>query len=144
MMEYQILYKYSKIELEQFAMFEENYSDKEPDMQFETEVQFSFDRDNNILCSKIIVTASQSDNLLFKAVMNSYFEIKDESVRQLTQGKRIVFGPQLLVQFASLCYGTLRGVIHLKTLGTSLNPYILPPVFFDSIIDKPFTAEIIL
>lgn len=140
-MNQQISYKYAKIELEQFAMFEENLLPEMSEVQFQTEVQFSFDKKNLVLCSKIVVTASQVEKPVMKADLRSFFEITSESIKMLRQEKKIMFPPQLLVQFASLCYGSMRGVIHVKTMGSPLNVFILPPIYFGNLIDKGFACR---
>jgi hypothetical protein len=140
-MNQQVLYRYSKIELEQFAMFDENLSPNTTQVQFETEAQFSFDKENRILCSKIIVTSTESDKVLMKTELRSYFEIELKSIKNLKNEDKIIFSSQLLIQFASLCYGSLRGIIHIKTIGSKLNEFILPPIYFDNIIDKSFIVE---
>ncbi|MDO5447972.1 MAG: hypothetical protein Q4F34_09360, partial [Prevotellaceae bacterium] len=71
----------------------------------------------------------------------SYFNIQPESIAILTQDGKILFPPQLLVQFASLCYGAMRGVIFTKTQGSVLSNYVLPPVYFSILIDKGFVVE---
>ena len=136
------LYKFSKMELEQFAMFEENYSSEIKEVEFQTEVQFSFDKSNNILCSKIVVNMLQSTKLLVKAELRSFFNIKSESIEEIRKDNKITFVPSLLVQFASLCYGSIRGVLFTKTLGTPMNSFILPPAYLDELIDKSFVVEI--
>lgn len=140
-MEGQVLYKYSKMEIEQFAMFEENYKQEIQEVQFQTEAQFSFDKGNSVLCSKIVVNMSAVEKPLVKAELKSYFNIQPESIAILTQDGKILFPPQLLVQFASLCYGAMRGVIFTKTQGSVLSNYVLPPVYFSNLIDKGFVVE---
>jgi len=140
-MDGQLLYKYSKMEIEQFAMFQENYCQEVQEVQFQTEAQFSFDKNSSVLCSKIIVNMSDMDKPLIKAELNSYFHIQPESVNSLRKEGKIVFPPQLLVQFASLCYGSMRGVIFAKTQSNALSNCILPPVYFGQLIDKSFTVE---
>lgn len=140
-MDTQVLYKYIRMELEQFAMFEENYSSEVKEIQFQTESQFSFDKENSVLCSRVVVNISASDKPLVRTELKSYFEILPDSVVCLRQDNKIVFVPALLVQFASLCYGSLRGVIFTKTSGTPLANYILPPVYFGNLIDKAFVVE---
>lgn len=140
-MEQQVMYRFSKMELEQFAMFEENCDSGTKEVQFHTEAQFSYDTDNYILCSKIIVNMSAQEKPLVKAELKSYFDLLPESVESLRKDSRIMFAPPLLVQFASLCYGSIRGVIFTKTLGTPLNGFILPPVYFGNLIDKGFVVE---
>ena len=139
----QIIYKYAKMELEQFAMFEENIPLETNDVQFQTGVQFSFDKDNRILCSKVVVTISQENNPIMKIDLNNYFEIASESINNLMQEEKIVFSPPILVQFASLGYGAIRGIMYTKTLGTALSAFILPPIYLGNMIDKAFVVRCI-
>jgi hypothetical protein len=140
-MEQQVMYRFSKMELEQFAMFEENCDPETTEVQFHTEAEFSYDKNNSVICSKIIVIMSHQEKPLVKAELNSYFDIHPKSLKSLYKDGNIVFTPPMLVQFASLCYGSIRGVIFAKTLGTSLNSYIVPPVYFGNMIDKGFIVE---
>lgn len=135
----QIYYKYVKMELEQFAMFNESFPTPGDDVQFQTELQFSYDKEQQILCNIIVVKATNGDKIILKADMRSFFHFSDESIAQLRrENGLIVFFPQLLIQFASLNYGALRGVLFEKTKGTVLSDYILPPLSLNRIIDKSF------
>lgn len=137
-----VLYKYVKIDLEQFAMFEENMKDGSGDLLFHTGTKFHYDKETHIICSEISVLFSKQDTPLMKAVMNSYFEIHPDSIAKLTNSEgHIVFPISTLIQFASLNYGSLRGAVYLKTLNTSLAEYILPPIFFQEIIDKDYVVN---
>lgn len=141
-MEKQIAYSYAKINLEQFAIFDENYDQNQSEIEFQTQVQFSYDQEQNVISNSIILEILQNHNTVLKAEQCSYFEINKDSVELLrdVQGK-IVFSPQLLVQFASLNYGTMRGSIHIKTLGSPINRFILPPIYFHKMIEKEFVVE---
>ena len=139
--EQQVMYRFSRMDLAQFALFEENYSAEVNEVQYKTEAQFSFDKDLSVLCSKIIINETHNDKPLLKAELNSFFDIKKESLDLLQQDGHIVFPPMLLVQFASLCYSSMRGVIYTKTMGTPLCNFILPPVYFANIINKGFEVE---
>lgn len=135
-------FKYVKIELEQFAIIEENLSSNNEDVQFQTQAQFSYDKDQNVLCCRITVKMAKNKMSLLKAVMCSYFAINNDSIKQmLNEENHLVFVPHVLVQFASLNYGSLRGALYLKTQNTPLADYILPPVFFGQIIDKSFVVD---
>ena len=140
-MEQQLLYKYSKIELEQFALFEEAFDQKQEDVEFQTETQFSFDKTNLLLCCTMVSNMIQSGHPLLKAELNNYFLIAKETIESLRDGNRIKFTPNQLTQFASLSYGSMRGVIFSKTMGTALNQFLLPPVYFANLIDKSFIVE---
>jgi hypothetical protein len=127
------------MELEQFATFEENFNPEIKEAQYHTEAGFSFDKENRIFCSMIIVNMMQEEKLLVKAELRSFFDIKPESIEKLrNKDGKIVFMPGLLTQFASLCYGAIRGVLFTKTMGTPLCAFVLPPLYLDSFIDKDF------
>lgn len=140
-MEQQVLYRFSKMELEQFAMFEENCEKGTTEVQFQTEAQFSYDKESQMLCSRIVINMLSQENPLLKAELKSYFCLQPDSVDGLRKDGRIYFSQSLLVQFASLCYGSIRGVIYAKTMGTPLNDFVLPPLYFDRLIDKGFVVE---
>ena len=130
-----ILYKYIKIELDQFAIFEDHIKNNQEEVQLETSSTFQYDQENHVICNTITVTFFNLDIPLMRAVSKSYFQIHTESLKQMTDDEhRIIFPQSVLVQFASLNYGTLRGMVHLKTLNTKLSKYILPPIFFNEII----------
>ena len=129
------------MELTQFATFEENCVQDSRDIEFQTEAQFSFDKEQSILCSIIIANLYVADKPLIKAELKSYFNIDPESIKDLTRDGKITFYPMALTQFASLCYGSLRGVLFAKTMNTPLSNCILPPVFFGNVINKGFTIE---
>lgn len=137
----EIAYRFIKIDLKQFAMFEENYSGTDNEIEIQTGVRFSYDKDKNVLCCDITILGSQLKKPLVKAEQCCYFQIKKESVKTLEKDGKYIFETPILIQFASLNYGALRGAINLKTLGTDLNCLILPPIYFSSIIDTPFTVK---
>ena len=83
----QLLYKYSMIDLEQFAIFEENISSPIGEVKFESMVQFDYDKEHDVLCSKLIMTMKDGDKTLLRAVMCSYFIIAKESVEQILTTK---------------------------------------------------------
>jgi hypothetical protein len=122
-------------------MFEENYSQDTQDIEFETEVLFGLNKEQSTLCCSIIANMCNAEKPLIKAELKSYFSIKPESMSELKKENRFVFAPAVLIQFASLCYGTLRGVIFAKTMNTPLSSLVIPPVSFTHIIDKPFVVQ---
>ena len=141
-MDQHILYKYIKIETEQFATFEESFNDSVEELHFQTEVMFGYAKEHGVLCTKIMVNISQMSTTILKVVVASYFEIAKESIEMLSENNKVVFPPNFLVQIASLNYGSIRGVIHAKTVNTKLNRIILPPFYFGNMIDKSFVAEL--
>lgn len=95
-----------------------------------------------IFISRIGVCATQMEKPILKAEQVCYFELSSETVNSFLKDKKYIFPTNVLIQFASLNYGTLRGAIHLKTLGTILNKFILPPLYFNTFITSPFQVDV--
>ena len=139
-MEQIIKYRYNKMELTQFAMFEESLDKSVREVQFQTEVQFSFDKHNSVLCCRVTVNMLQEEKPLLKAELCNYFDIPEQTKEALNREGKLEFPIPLLVQFASLGYGSIRGVLFAKTTGSPLADFVLPPVYFDKLINNPFVV----
>lgn len=135
-------YKYSKIDLEQFAVLTDAPIDNNAEIKIRTDLEFAYSRENRLLANKITITATDKDQMLMKAVMSSYFEIAPDSIEEISEDDgRLVFDPMSLVQFASLNYGSLRGALYVKTANTPLKDLVIPPIYFHKIITSAFTIE---
>lgn len=135
-------YKYSKIDLEQFAVLTDAPIDNNAEIKIRTDLEFAYSRENRLLANKITITATDNDQMLMKAVMSSYFEIAPDSIEEIREDDgRLVFDPMSLVQFASLNYGSLRGALYVKTANTPLKDLVIPPIYFHKIITSAFTIE---
>ncbi len=134
----QVEYKFSKIEIGHFAIHEGNILPEDYNVQYNTEAQFMYDNNHHVLCSRIAVSALQQDKSIMDSMLLCYFDINPDSIAKMTKEGKITFPAPFLIQLASLCYGTLRGVIHTKTEGTPLNHFILPPLYFHSVIKNDF------
>lgn len=139
-MEQTIKYRYNKMELAQFATFEESLDKSVNEVQFQTEVQFSFDKQNSVLCCRVTVNMLQEEKPLLKAELCNYFDIPEQTKEALNREGKLEFPIPLLVQFASLGYGSIRGVLFAKTTGSPLADFVLPPVYFDKLINNPFVV----
>ncbi|MCF0204357.1 MAG: hypothetical protein HUK12_03505 [Muribaculaceae bacterium] len=72
-----------------------------------------------------------------KAELDAFFSMNPASVDDLSENECIVIPNDLQAQFASLTYGSMRGIIFAKTIGTPLNHIILPPNDVLSAIQSP-------
>lgn len=136
----QIQYRYLRISDEQFATFEENY-DPSTDVQFQNNVSFSFNYERNILTCSDTVIFQQEEKTILKLCLNSYFLIHPDCVADLAQDGKFCCPKELLWQFASLNYGSMRGVLYDRTKGSVLNTLILPPFYFDELITEGICFE---
>lgn len=132
-----IYYRFSKIELTQFATFEDKYNEDASEIEISCKFTFAYNFEQNMVCCSNMVSFIKNDIPFLKANLDVYFSISPSSVSELTEDNAIILSPELQAQFASLSYGTMRGVIFSKTMGTPLNNIILPPNDVMSIITQP-------
>jgi len=142
-MKKEIYYRFSKMDLTQFATFEDNYNEDASEIEISCTFTFAYNFEQNIVCCSNVASFIKNGMPLLKANLDVYFTISPSSVSELSEDNAIVLSPELQAQFASLAYGTMRGVIFTKTMGTALNNIILPPNDVMSIIKQPvrFTLE---
>ena len=135
-------YRYLDIDLVQFATFDENYDAQCEDIQIDNEIRFNYQHTDHLVISEISVTYLQHEKPVMKALMKSVFSLSVDSIKSLVVDNVLILNIPILIQFASLNYGALRGALSQKTLGMSLHNYILPPIYFDNIIKSPFKIKI--
>lgn len=135
----QIDYRLAKISTALFETKENGLNDDEG--EFQTEVQFSYNDSQHTLCCRINVNLTQEKQLIMSSILDCFFEITPDSIEKMKHDENIVIPAQILIQFASLGYGTMRGVIHSKTEGTDFNRFILPPMYFHTIIRNDFVIN---
>lgn len=136
----QLQYRYLKISDDQFATFEENY-DPSSNVDFQNSISFSFNYDNNVLTCSEMITYMQGEKVILKLGLNSYFMIHPDSIDELLQDGGVSCPKEILWQFASLNYGSMRGVLYERTKDSELRSLILPPFFFDELITEGIRFE---
>ena len=122
-----IYYRFAGLELKQFATFEDGYVEDSREIAISCKFTFAYNFSQNIVCCSNSVSIAKEGNILVKADLDAYFALNPESVASISDADTVILPPELQAQFASLTYGTLRGVIFAKTLGTPLNKIVLPP-----------------
>lgn len=141
-METSIGYKFVGLDLKQFATFEEDYKNDEQDIEISCKFTFAYNFAQNLVCCSNSISMTKEGNTLIKADLDAYFAIAPSSVEALTENGYVVLPEGLQAQFASLAYGTMRGVIFTKTLNTPLNKIILPPNDVLSVFNHPIKFKI--
>jgi hypothetical protein len=126
-MDKEILYQFVSMDLVQFATFEDNYIENEADIEISNRFQFAYNFKENIMSCTASVIYLKEKEILLKADLVSYFVIEENSAKSLKDAEDLIAPAGLLAQFASLTYGSLRGVIFVKTIGSPLNRIVLPP-----------------
>lgn len=139
-MEKQIQYQYSKITLDEFALLEKTCNAEEG-INFNNEIQFSFDTKSGVVRCVDTLIAKQNEKKLFKISVSAFFRIKPDNITMLKTDNKYTIPIGILIQFASLNYGTLRGVLFSKLQDTMFNFIVVPPLYMQQIIKEPFVVE---
>lgn len=129
----QLQYRYLRIADDQFATFEENYNPTS-NVEFQNSVSFSYDYDNKLLSCLDTITFMQEEKVILKLGLSSYFMLHPDCVSELMNDGKLCCPKEFLWQFASLNYGSIRGVLYERTKDSELNALILPPFYFDQLI----------
>lgn len=122
-----IYYRFASLELKQFASFEDGYIEDSGEITISCKFTFAYNFSQNIVCCSNSVNIAKEGDILVKADLDAFFAINPESVASISEANAVVLSPELQAQFASLTYGTIRGVIFAKTLGTPFSKIVLPP-----------------
>jgi hypothetical protein len=138
--EIQIEYRLAKLDINKFDIHPENLKDGEA--AFQTEVQFAYSNTQHSVRCRLRVNLVQEGTPLMESEVDCHFELNLDSVNKMRQDENVVIPAPILIQFASLCYGTMRGIIHTKTMETPINRFILPPIYFHEIIKQDYMAKL--
>jgi hypothetical protein len=122
------------MDLTRFSPEWEKYDSSNDSVGIETNFNFSFNKTERILKCATNLTFIQENQPFLKSELQTFYEITKESVEGLTSENVITIPRGLLCQFASLAYGSFRGIIHMKTINTDLSNLILPPLYLDEVI----------
>lgn len=137
-----IQYKFIKMDLTQFSPELERFDSSNESVGIETNFNFSFNKTERILKCVINLTFIQDNQPFLKCELQTFFEISKESIEELTSENLVVFPKGLLCQFASLAYGSFRGVIYMKTINTNISNLILPPMYLSEVIKGDMKVEL--
>lgn len=136
-METPILFKFFKMDLVQFATFTDGFKDEDAEMEIFNRFQFAYNFEDHLVLCKTIIQLSKQEKILLKADFDCIFKIDHESASAIETKTDATIPQGLLAQFASLSYGSLRGVIYAKTVGTPFSNFILPPNDVTSFFKEP-------
>lgn len=136
-MDKEILYRFIRMELVQFATFDDASTSCDTDIEVSSKFQFAYNFDTDVMCCTASVTFTSTTSPLLKVELSSYFDIEPDSANSLRTSGDFIAPAELLAQFASLTYGAVRGVIFTKTIGSPLNRIVLPPNNISAIFQTP-------
>lgn len=129
-----IQYKFIKIDLTQFSPEWDRYVPENQTVGIETNFNFSFNKTEGVLRCTTSLHFIQEDQVFLNTELQTFYEISKESIEDLVSENVLTIPKILLCQFASLAYGSYRGVLYMKTINTPLSNLILPPMYLNEVI----------
>lgn len=126
-----------KISTEQFALLDENISNKE-NVRLSVGFRFAANKEKKIVGVFCQVSFESNEKKFIVVEIGCHFSLKAESWDSLTEnsGQRLILPIEIARHFAMLTLGTCRGVLHAKTEGSIYNQYLLPTINVASLINE--------
>ena len=137
-----IQYKFIKIDLTQFSPEWDKYDLENPGVGIETNFNFSFNKTEGVLRCTTNLHFIQEDQVFLKTELQTFYEISKESIEELVSENVLTIPKILLCQFASLAYGSYRGVLYMKTINTPISNLILPPMYLNEVIKDDMQVQL--
>ncbi len=133
-----IPYRIERIETVQFAAFPESNVVGQ-DIAINTTVGFSIKSDLSNIRNTLKINYVQGEKLLLIVEINCYFAIDKEGVEAIKEKGNVPV--DFLRYMGTISVGIARGVIHVKTEGTTLNAVVLPPINLVEMIKTDFVLQ---
>ena len=133
------------IKTEQFAILDDNFSNKKS-VELGSQLQFKFDQKNNLIGVEVGFEYVQSKKVLLKIVVSCHFKIETDSWQSFlaNQEGKLVVPKDFLAHLAMISIGTARGVLHAKTESTEFSKFIIPTLNVNEMIPDDAVIELVL
>lgn len=130
-----------EIKTDQFALFEENYSNKGT-INLGTDLTFGLNKENKVFSVTAKFTFVMKKKPFMSIQVTCFFLINDENWNDFIKKNKITFPKPFVSHMAMLTVGTSRGILHSKTENTIFKSYIIPTTNVAEIIADDVWFEI--
>lgn len=136
-----IFFTQGKGGITEFAFIKDNYNPDDSEIKINSNLEFSFTREINMLKCQYEVSFKQQEITFLKCIAFLDYIFKKDSINQLKNGSSILFPVSLLKHFGTSIIGAMRGVLMAKNQDYGFD-VILPPVDLNQIITDPLAVEL--
>lgn len=135
-----IQFQLIKIDSPQFAVI--NDSKFTNPLQVNFEVNFAIDNNITSIKNTLKVVYSNSTAPVMQLVVECIYAVTPDSWSEMKKDDGTIVVPVGFLQHLStITVGTTRGILHEKTIGTSLNKYVMPLVNVGEIVKDDLTID---
>lgn len=128
-------FKLTGLKTEQFATFEENYSEKGK-TGLQTGIEFKFNKEEKVIGVLVTFMFAQKKKVFLKITVSCHFTIENESFKSFCKESKIIFPKGFIIHLTMITISSARGVLHAKTEGTVFNKFLLPTLDVTEIVKK--------
>lgn len=124
-------FSFIRIETEQFATVEEAFDEQTKDIKLNSSIGFAAAQDNTVIRMQSRFQYEQKSEAPFLIIaVHCDFKLTEEAWQQLhNDADNIITLPLgFASHLALLTIGTVRGILHEKTVNTKFNKFILPTI----------------
>jgi hypothetical protein len=113
------------MKIEQFALFEENYSSKK-ETELGTELQFKIDVESKQIGIFLGFEFFQGKKIIIKLRTSCHFSIEESAWNSFISENKIIVPKEFLAHLSMITTGTTRGILFTKTESTAFSKFIIP------------------
>ena len=135
-------FKLVGISTNEFAMFEESYTEDE-NVRMGTFVNFGHDREHRVLGATLKFQFEQNEKPFLVIAATCSFQMEEKAWESLMEddGQKIVIPEGFASHMAVIKVGTIRGILYEKTKDTIFKDYIIPPINLTDSIKEDVEIE---
>lgn len=123
------------LKTEQFATFEENFSESKKS-NITTGLEFKLSQEHRRIGVFATFTFEQAKKAYIKIQVSCHFGIEPESWATFYSDSKIIFPKGFIAHLTMITIGSTRGILHAKTEGTEFNKFLLPAIDVTALISQ--------
>lgn len=124
-------------EIDQFAVFPENYSPKEEEkFNIQSTLNFRYDQTKSDIACSCGVNCFMDEKIIVKCEVTMTYKMTIQTMKDFKGNGELNIPKDILVFFANTTYNSLRGVILAKLSNTQIR-LLLPLINLNDIIKEP-------
>lgn len=129
-----ITFRMNLIKVDQFAILVEKQANLEHSYNIDTAIRFGMTQDSKQLYCQYKSQYRNGDKIDLLIGVSCGFEIEQNSWNDLIDGETLTVPSSFLKYMGVQTIGITRGILYEKTVGTSFDQLILPPVNLEEMI----------
>lgn len=123
----------------QFALLAKDVADY---YNIETKTEIKNSPDGSVIAIDMLFTLSSTNEKAMVLQVQCDFGIHPEDLKSMTGNGQVTIKKDILDYFIAQTVGTVRGIMHSKTEGTSFNGIIIPPMDVTTIISSDLIIDL--